>query len=332
MKVRPSTDSQATDPQAPLILLVGFLGAGKTTVLRSLIEACREENLTPHVILNDYANANVDVAGLRDTLKDIIPIRGSCVCCSSKMELLEALAMQPSAPGEVVIVETNGTTDSASLLTLLAASPSVSHLQFPVQLSVLDGQRWQKRGQYNYLEEHQFRTASHFLVSRGDIVTPAQMRSVLATAATVNPHARQIERVDLRKFVRDLSLQNTADISPPVEPADPSTPHDHDSHHFASLNLQLPEQVDRTLFMQLLDGLPEQVVRAKGVVRFQDEPENKRMFQRVETEIEISPFTLKNADDVAPVLVLVGPGLDVGALTRQLSTLGHVPRRSLMSR
>ncbi len=44
----------------PLVLLVGFLGAGKTTYLRALIPALTAEGLQPHVIINDYQNARVD--------------------------------------------------------------------------------------------------------------------------------------------------------------------------------------------------------------------------------------------------------------------------------
>lgn len=50
---------------APLILVVGFLGAGKTTFLRELLPLLEARGLEPFVIINDYANAKVDASSLR---------------------------------------------------------------------------------------------------------------------------------------------------------------------------------------------------------------------------------------------------------------------------
>ncbi len=52
--------------QTPLVLLTGFLGAGKTTFLQNLVTAALEKDFVPHVILNDYENA--DVGGIGGTL------------------------------------------------------------------------------------------------------------------------------------------------------------------------------------------------------------------------------------------------------------------------
>src|SRR5882757_10372319 len=50
----------------PLVLLVGFLGSGKTTYLRALLPALQSNGLDPHVVINDYQNAKVDAALLHD--------------------------------------------------------------------------------------------------------------------------------------------------------------------------------------------------------------------------------------------------------------------------
>ncbi|MEM9017829.1 MAG: GTP-binding protein, partial [Verrucomicrobiota bacterium] len=46
----------------PLLFITGFLGAGKTTFLRALLEELHGLNLTADVILNDYENADIDAA------------------------------------------------------------------------------------------------------------------------------------------------------------------------------------------------------------------------------------------------------------------------------
>jgi len=54
-----------TDRATPLVLLVGFLGSGKTTQLKYLIDEALAGGLQPSVILNDYGNADIDVIDLQ---------------------------------------------------------------------------------------------------------------------------------------------------------------------------------------------------------------------------------------------------------------------------
>lgn len=310
-------------PKTPLVLLVGFLGAGKTTLLKRLIGEARALWLTPHVILNDFANARVDAEGLRSELASVIPITGSCVCCSSQYELVGALSGHRHAPRDIMFVETNGTTDAAALLLMLAASVRLPAFTAPVQLSVVDAKRWDRRWHGNHLEAHQLRTASHVYVSRRDEVSAARLEKVIASVSEVNPAARFVEPGDF--MAEMVALATRVEVAAGSLEADPpASGPPHHAHHFAALSLPLPSTVDRSAFMAFLQGLPKQVVRAKGVVEFQDTPGEKRMFQRVEDEVELSPYPLKKRD-VEPVLVLVGPSLDEGRLRDDLAGLTPTP-------
>lgn len=44
----------------PLIIIVGFLGSGKTTYLKKLLPLLSNLGIEPHVIINDYENASID--------------------------------------------------------------------------------------------------------------------------------------------------------------------------------------------------------------------------------------------------------------------------------
>ncbi|HRJ73721.1 MAG TPA: GTP-binding protein, partial [Terrimicrobiaceae bacterium] len=135
----------------PLVLLVGFLGSGKTTFLKGILPALQERRLRPAVIINDYQNARVDAEQLTGLASEVSAISGDCVCCGSREELVSALERFEHAPGRIVLVETNGTTDSEQLIEMLALEPALKAFSLPVQLSVVDAQRWQKRFWHNAL-------------------------------------------------------------------------------------------------------------------------------------------------------------------------------------
>ncbi|MBM3863874.1 MAG: hypothetical protein FJ385_08015 [Verrucomicrobia bacterium] len=49
----------------PLLVITGFLGTGKTSLLRELLPQLEESGITPHVILNDHQNARIDASSLQ---------------------------------------------------------------------------------------------------------------------------------------------------------------------------------------------------------------------------------------------------------------------------
>ena len=74
----------------PIIVLVGFLGAGKTTVLKHLIVKVFKRIMGSFfVILNDYENAAIDSQQFLSFLEpnQIQALSGSCICCSGINEL-----------------------------------------------------------------------------------------------------------------------------------------------------------------------------------------------------------------------------------------------------
>ena len=97
----------------PLILVVGFLGSGKTTFLKNLMPALGLAEIRPTLLINDYQNARVDAAQFQNLTEEVKALSGDCVCCGSRDELFSFLQEFKHSPGRVMIVETNGTTDSA---------------------------------------------------------------------------------------------------------------------------------------------------------------------------------------------------------------------------
>ena len=157
----------------PLLVVTGFLGAGKTTFLRGLVPALAARGLRARVILNDFKDARIDAATLADLVPDLVALSGSCVCCESLDDLLKALAEMSIAPGDVVLVEANGGTESGELLALLAGAGH-HHLTAPLQLAVVDAQRFGRRGWQDQMEEEQLATATQ-LTSAAPIRSPASV-------------------------------------------------------------------------------------------------------------------------------------------------------------
>jgi G3E family GTPase len=306
----------------PLILIVGFLGSGKTTYLRRLLPELRGRGIDPHVIINDYQNARVDAELLRELAVSIVPISGSCVCCGSRDELLGALEKFEHSPNRAVVIETNGTTDSEELIELLSLEPALARFTQPIQLSVIDGQRWQKRFWHNPLELEQARTANFLFVSRWDDIDARRREKVEESLASHGLHG---ERVDPAGFAGEIEAVIAAVRDLPTREAEAHPaergcghhhkhPASHIAHHFASMQIDLPNTVPRRSVTAFLDGLPREVIRVKGLARLSESPDEYHVFQRVDDGATQWLPIGQTARLSHPLAVLIGPGIEAGPI------------------
>ncbi|MCG8492277.1 MAG: hypothetical protein MI743_11725, partial [Sneathiellales bacterium] len=100
-----------------IIVLVGFLGVGKTTLLRKLVRIYLDKGWSPNIILNDYENANLDAQQFFNLLPpdQVNALSGSCICCSGIGELREQVNSIPTRKNGITLIEANGTTDACEL-------------------------------------------------------------------------------------------------------------------------------------------------------------------------------------------------------------------------
>lgn len=319
--------------KTPLVLLVGFLGAGKTTFLQALAPALAAEGLEPSLLINDYQNAHIDAERFRGVIDEVTTLNGDCVCCGSRDELLAALEQFEHRTGRVLLVETNGTTDSEQLLETLAFNKDLKRFTPPIQLSIIDGQRWQRRFWHNALEREQVSTATHLFISRTDIIPPERLASVEKSLEALGIHAPV---TDPASFAREIA-------SLPELPESPhhhtwhsrghetgyhdhhgeERHHHHAKHHFASCEIPLPALVEKRAFEAFLKSLPEEVLRAKGLVVFQKDPGEFHIFQKVGHDGAVQVFPIGQHPYLEePTCLLIGPFLPVEEIRKSIASLG----------
>ncbi len=316
--------SKGIAPVRILVLLTGFLGVGKTTFLQNLVVELKRRELVPHVILNDYENADVDATFIRQLTRDVKAISGSCVCCESRDALIESLEWQPAGPRDVVIVETNGTTDPLPLLDNLACDRRTRPFRVK-QVALVDAKRWGKRWRHSSLENQQVLTASHVFISYRDLALPGRFEETLAGIQKLNPRVRLTDAASLVAEIETALSQREIPVLPPLFPtADNKRPaptmfgvkaispatFSHDmAHAFSSVQLTIPPLVEENALKDWLKSLPPEVLRVKGVTQLPSAPGELLCFQRVEDKAELKLFPLPAGSDWSPIAVLIGSWL-----------------------
>lgn len=309
----------------PLVLMAGFLGSGKTRFLADLIPALTARGTRVRIILNDFQNARIDAARLGALDALVTPLNGACVCCGSLRELLDLLYDVPEDPGSVMLIEANGATETDELLGHLTTDVRLAHFTLPLQLTVVDAARWQKRWWHNALERAQVSTATHRFLNWTHKLAAERLRAVEASLQEVNPRAVSVDIPAYATLLQELATTVQADAArggrSAVRWAEASAERRAHRHPFGSAVLPLPAIVDRAAFSAFVDALPEAVVRAKGLVRFADEPGPMYVWHRVPGKRGVRLDQSWPHAEAQPTALFIGVELPVGALEAAAAAL-----------
>jgi G3E family GTPase len=110
-----SATSDSKQQPIPMTLLSGFLGSGKTTTLKHLLE--NTEGVKIGVIVNDVASVNIDAKLVSATNQGIVELQNGCACCSLADELLTSVQtlLQKKQGFDALVVELSGVADPVSV-------------------------------------------------------------------------------------------------------------------------------------------------------------------------------------------------------------------------
>ena len=96
-------------PRVPVVLVSGFLGSGKTTLVRHLLADARRRGVRVAVISNELGELGIDRSLLASAEDDVVELAGGCVCCRLSDRFVETLGLvHERVHPERVIVETSG--------------------------------------------------------------------------------------------------------------------------------------------------------------------------------------------------------------------------------
>lgn len=114
--------------KVPTTVITGFLGAGKTTLIRHLLQNAKGRRLA--LIINEFGDVGVDgelVKGCNDEAcpeDDIVELANGCICCTVADDFLPTMMklLDRPNPPEHIIIETSG---------LALPKPLVKAFQWP---------------------------------------------------------------------------------------------------------------------------------------------------------------------------------------------------------
>jgi cobalamin biosynthesis protein CobW len=98
----------------PATVITGFLGAGKTTLIRHLLQHAQGRRIA--LIVNEFGDVGVDgeiLKGCGDALckeEDVIELANGCICCTVADDFIPTMSklLDRDSPPEHIVIETSG--------------------------------------------------------------------------------------------------------------------------------------------------------------------------------------------------------------------------------
>lgn len=116
--------------QTPILLLTGYLGSGKTTLVNHILT--NEQNIKFAVIVNDLGEVNIDasliqkggIVGQKD--ESLVALQNGCICCTLKMDLIEQLNdIMKLDRFDYIVIEASGICEPEPIAQTICSIPSM---------------------------------------------------------------------------------------------------------------------------------------------------------------------------------------------------------------
>ncbi len=253
----------------PILLLTGYLGSGKTTLVNHILT--NERGIKFAVIVNDIGEVNIDadliqrggIVGSKDD--SLVALQNGCICCTLKMDLVkqidEILAMDKF---DYIVIEASGICEPAPIAQTICSIPRMGEEflkngvpRLDCIVTVVDALRMQDEfscGEALTAEKHDEEDIANLVIQQIEFcnivilnkiseVTAEERGRIRAIIKTINPGARIIEcnyaDVDIESIINthlfDFTEVATSaawvkEIEKPIEQIEEEERHHHEHH------------------------------------------------------------------------------------------------------
>jgi G3E family GTPase len=305
--------------EVPVVLITGYLGSGKTTLMQHLLT---QEDRKIALIVNDMGSVNIDASILGKTKNQVaqiemVEMQNGCICCTLKdefMEEIERLAADDSI--EAIFVEASGISEPSSIAGAFVnyEEETDTRVFLKTVVSVVDVDRMYKEFLNELSDEEdtregdiinliidQIEFCNVLLLNKTDLLTQDELKEVKDELRGLQREALMIPcvngKVDLDVLLsgEDFDYEEVLASSSVQRALNEGVTDDDkacvDEYGITSFVYEKKEPFNRKAFERLVDEYPRTIIRTKGYIWFSDDPDRIQLFEQAGRNASITKMT-----------------------------------------
>lgn len=269
-------------------IISGFLGAGKTTLIKKLIdEKFKDEKIA--IIENEFGEVSIDGDILKELKLNIKEIKSGCICCSLTGDLKDSIKsiIELYSP-ERILIEPSGVAKLSDVIKICKSLYDYCNIKLNMLITVLDvfnAKIYIKN--FGEFYRDQIKNARTIILTRIENVSEEKIKEIVSIIEEINPHAKIIREVLNKtnfneiincakdrsidedrqfknyKLSRKNNLRNAAYVKQNSHSADSM---------FNTWSLETKEEFSRHKLRELFEEITEDkdygfILRGKGIVK-----------------------------------------------------------------
>ena len=267
----------------PILLVTGFLGAGKTTIVNHLLAHAEGRRIA--AVVNDFGAINIDAELIAGASDGVVSLSNGCICCSLEGDLLRTLAtlLRRDPRPEFIVIETSGVADPSDIVRNLMDPVIWREAPLETVLCVVDATTPLERFD-DALLRAQLRMADVVALSKLDLAEAAG-REVRDVIRALRPAAVV---VDATQGEVPAALLFPADVERAPAPREPG-PRRPAEDRFETLSWTSERPVSLPRLQQAIGKLMPKLARAKGLFETVEQPGRLTVFQLAGGRATLAP-------------------------------------------
>lgn len=214
-------------------IVSGFLGAGKTTFIKRVLETVKNEKTV--LIENEFGEVGIDGGFLEDSGIEIKEMNSGCICCSLVGDFTSNLQeiLEKYEP-ERVIIEPSGVGKLSDVMKAVELVESKLSIEPGKSVTVVDASKCKMYAKnFGEFFNNQIQYADIIVLSRTDITDDKKQANAIEIVRQINPGAKIIT-TPLKELDNDQIfeiLEKDTDLAKQMIEEAKNNHHEHGHHH-----------------------------------------------------------------------------------------------------
>lgn len=286
-----------------LYLLTGFLGAGKTTFLKNVMDKLGEKKIG--IIMNEFGKTGVDGTLVeRDgiTLTEIN--RGSIFCSCLKISFVQAMVEMAAQELDYIFVESSGLADPSNIDEILDAVRRLAGedaYDYRGAICIVDGRNFLEQIEDLETIKRQALYSNFVVINKVDLVDSSTVAAIKEKITEINPYVKIEESsfgsVNYSFLEEDLVKEKW------VETQDTTNTTENKPRTFT---LRYDGAIEKSKFTSFLDAVSPHAFRIKGFSKLDD---GWNQVDVVNKKIDYKEFDSSASDSSVVFISRIGVGI-----------------------